>query len=219
MGKHTFASYTIKPSCLCQRLIPLLLYSTFAKCDETLAILDEISTILYDKFLGRTFRRFVLGKIIINLKKSTSEISLERVNDSICQWRVNCAVCNLCCCFAYTSLLSLTVFVSFDKILKRWEFFTAHSRKMRIGFETPMVIWKFLDRVTNLFPGELAMTRGTKGFRIDVETLVNDSRMTRTRLKRRRSAINYLFLATRIDVSIRWFSTSCVLESCQDISK
>lgn len=54
-----------------------------------------------------TFRRFALGKIIINLKKSTSEISLERVNDSICQWRVNCAVCNLCCCFAYTSLLSL----------------------------------------------------------------------------------------------------------------
>lgn len=132
MSKHTFASYAIRPSCLCQRLIPLLRYCTFAKCDETLAILDEISTILCDKFLGRTFKRFVLGKIIINLKKSTSEISLERVNDSICQWRVNCAVCNLCCCFAYTNLLSLTVFVSFDKILKRWEFSTAHSRKMRI---------------------------------------------------------------------------------------
>lgn len=100
MGKHTLASYAIKPSCLCQRLIPLLRYSTFAKCDETLAILDEISAIFCDKFLGRTLRRFVLGKIIINLKKSTSE--MERVNDSICQWRANCAVCNLCCCFACT---------------------------------------------------------------------------------------------------------------------
>lgn len=218
MGKHTFASFANKPSCLCQRLILLLRYSTFAKCDETLRILDGISAILCDKFLGQTFRRFVLRKIIINLKKSTSEISPERVRDSICQWRVDRAVCNLCS-LAYTSLPSLTVSVSFDKILKRWEFFTAHSRKMRIEFETPMVIWKFLDRVTNLFPGELAMTRRTKGFRIDVETLVNDSRMTRTRLKRRRSAINYLFLATRIDVSIRWFSMSCVLESCQDISK
>lgn len=127
MGKHTFASFANKPSCLCQRLISLLRYSTFAKCDETLGILDEISTILCDKFLGRTFRKFVLGKIIINLKKSTSEISLERVNDSICQWTINCAVCNLCCSFAYTSLLSLTVFVSFDKILKRWEFFTAKN--------------------------------------------------------------------------------------------